>query len=173
MWPISHQPTANPREHGRFFLSSFVVYFLTRESAGTSTRDLEFGREVAFPFVSQFATWEFRASAVWVVSHINCAGSVQADAGKTIPPSSRGSRDRHGLSVGWVSLIHRGECNQRSIFNAAVLLKKSWIGTQNAQRARCPQRKQAEQNDEAATRGRRSEGAGRGAVPRASTLPGR
>ena len=34
------------------FLSSFVMYFLTRKSAGTPTRDLEFGREVGFPFVS-------------------------------------------------------------------------------------------------------------------------
>ena len=28
------------------------MYFLTRKSAGTLIRDLEFGREVAFPFVS-------------------------------------------------------------------------------------------------------------------------
>jgi len=34
------------------FLSSFVMYFLTGKSVGTPTRDLEFGREVAFPFVS-------------------------------------------------------------------------------------------------------------------------
>ena len=37
---------------GDFFLSSFVVYFLIKKSAETPTRDLEFGREVAFPFVS-------------------------------------------------------------------------------------------------------------------------
>ena len=28
------------------------MHFLTRKSAATLTRDLEFGREVAFPFVS-------------------------------------------------------------------------------------------------------------------------
>ena len=45
-------PTAKPKGTWAIFLSSFVIYFLTRKSAGTPTRDLEFGREVAFPFVS-------------------------------------------------------------------------------------------------------------------------
>ena len=35
-----------------FLLPFFVLYFPTRKSTGTPTRDLEFGREVAFPFVS-------------------------------------------------------------------------------------------------------------------------
>ena len=49
MSPISHQ-RPNPRGNGIFFfLSSFVMYFLTRKSAGTPTRDLEFGREFPFP----------------------------------------------------------------------------------------------------------------------------
>ena len=30
----------------------FLMHFFTRKSAGTPTMDLEFGREVAFPFVS-------------------------------------------------------------------------------------------------------------------------
>jgi hypothetical protein len=35
-----------------FFLPSFVLYFPTRKSTGTPTRDLGFGREVAFCFGS-------------------------------------------------------------------------------------------------------------------------
>ena len=35
-----------------FFLPSFVLYFLTRKSTGVPTRDLGFGREVAFCFGS-------------------------------------------------------------------------------------------------------------------------
>ena len=35
-----------------FLLPSFVLYFSTRKSTGTPTRDLEFGREVAFCFGS-------------------------------------------------------------------------------------------------------------------------
>ena len=37
---------------GIFFLPSFVLYFPTRKSTGTPTRDLGFGREVAFCFGS-------------------------------------------------------------------------------------------------------------------------
>ena len=46
---------------------------------------------------------------------------------------------RHGLSVGWVSLIHRGECNQHSVFNAAVFFKNLAWHTKRTTRARCPQ----------------------------------
>ena len=35
-----------------FFLPSFVLYFPTRKSTGTPTRDLGFGREIAFGFGS-------------------------------------------------------------------------------------------------------------------------
>ena len=35
-----------------FFVPSFVLYFSTRKSTGTPTRDLGFGREVAFCFGS-------------------------------------------------------------------------------------------------------------------------
>ena len=47
---------ANPRPEGTRMIfvlsSSFVLHFPTRNSTGTPTRDLEFGREVAFCFGS-------------------------------------------------------------------------------------------------------------------------
>ena len=54
MSPISQQ-RLKPRDEGTwviFFLPSYVMYFLTRKSTGTPTRDLGFGREIAFGFGS-------------------------------------------------------------------------------------------------------------------------
>ena len=43
-----------------FFLPSVILHFPTRNSTGTPTRDLGFGREASRFSFRQFATWEFR-----------------------------------------------------------------------------------------------------------------
>ena len=63
-------PTAKPEGTWViFFLPSLVMYFPTRRSTGTPTRDPGFGREVAFCFGSallgNFAISPRRARSVW------------------------------------------------------------------------------------------------------------
>ena len=65
MSPFSHQ-RPKPREHGPFFfLPSFVLYFPTRKSTGTPTRDQgpRIWQGSRF-LLRQCATWEFRPDAV-------------------------------------------------------------------------------------------------------------
>ena len=47
-----------------FFLPSFVLYFPTRKRTGTPTRDLGFGREVAFCFVGSALLGNFAPKGV-------------------------------------------------------------------------------------------------------------
>ena len=56
-----------------FFLPSFVLYFPTRKSTGTPTRDLGFGREVAFCFSDSVGKSLF-ASAVRYLGISPCCG---------------------------------------------------------------------------------------------------
>ena len=79
------------------------MHCLTRKSAGTPTRDLEFGREVAFPFVSSllgnFAPWWSRAQAAARLERLRSEAAKQAAEARALAAAAAAAEGLEGAAA--------------------------------------------------------------------------
>ena len=88
-----------------FFLPSFALYFPTRKSTRTPTRDLGFGREVAFCFGSALLG-NFAPLGVLFFGFTSCARPKSGPRAGPAPPPPQSRLRARNLAAAW-SLLAR------------------------------------------------------------------
>ena len=108
------------RKYEILIFLSFVLYFPTRASAGSPIRDLQFGREVAFPHSRPSCL--AAAHQIW---HFATTGSTRAASGAHRPGGTSGNRLPPSRSLRSLMIIKSADalpprCNDATGLNGAL-----------------------------------------------------